>query len=452
MPTSFEVDQGIGSAGHAEPTRPTTSVLHKNTRELPLKVVRGSGAYVWDQNGARYLDASSGLNVVVGIGYSVPAIIEAMTAQAQLITFCGGFSSDPQEQLARAIADRAPGDLSYVRFTSGGSEATETAIKLARQYFLERGKPSKWKVIGRWKSFHGNTIGALAASGHTWRRSKYTPYLAGFPHISPAYSLADADALEEAIISEGPDDVAAFIAEPIVGAADFGRMAPPGYYERIREICDRYDVLFIADEVMTGFGRTGRFWGIEHWDAVPDIMTFAKGASSGYIPLGGVVISERIHDQIDLGSRAFEHGHTYNGNPLACAVGLAVLRYIDEHQLVEASATNGAYLLGQLRSALADRPYIGEIVGAGMMNGIQIVADRRRGTAFPESARILSRVGAATRARGILINPGFDSQSLPTDPQRIGVCPPLIFTREQIDHTVATLADALDEVITDVSS
>lgn len=430
---------------------PTTNVLHKNTREVPVKISRGSGAYVWDEHGKRYLDASSGLNVVVGIGYGVPEIIDAMKAQADLITFCGGFSSEPQEQLARAIAERAPGDLDYVRFTSGGSEAAETAIKLARQYFLERGKPSKWKVIGRWKSFHGNTLGALAASGHTWRRSKYTPYLADFPHIAPAYTLDDAEALEAAILNEGPDDVAAFIAEPVVGAADFGRMAPPGYYERIREICDQYDILFITDEVMTGFGRTGTFWGIQHWDAAPDIMMFAKGASSGYIPLGGVVISERIRSQIDSGTRAFEHGHTYNGNPLACAVGLAVLKYIDEHNLVEASATNGAYLLDRLRAALAHKPNIGEVVGAGMMNGIEIVADKERRLAFPESDRILARIGAATRDRGILINPGFDSQCLPTDPQRIGVCPPLIFTREQIDQTVGALATAIDEVIADVT-
>ncbi|CAN5366839.1 aspartate aminotransferase family protein [soil metagenome] len=449
MPTSIDQDRGSarGDTKQAAPTH----VLHKNTRELPVKIARGAGAYVWDEHGTKYLDASSGLNVVVGIGHGVPEVIDAMKAQAELITFCGGFSSEPQEQLARAIAERAPGDLNYVRFTSGGSEAAETAIKLARQYFLEQGKPSKWKVIGRWKSFHGNTLGALAASGHTWRRSKYTPYLADFPHISPAYALEDAEALEAAILNEGPDDIAAFIAEPVVGAADFGRMAPPGYYERIREICDQYDILFITDEVMTGFGRTGKFWGIQHWDATPDIMTFAKGASSGYIPLGGVVISDRIHAQIDAGTRAFEHGHTYNGNPLACAVGLAVLKYIDDHNLVEASATNGEYLLAELRSALAHKPNIGDVVGAGMMNGIEIVADKKPKLAFPESARILARIGAATRARGILINPGFDSQSLPTDPQRIGVCPPLIFTREQIDQTVAALAEAIDEVITDVT-
>lgn len=449
MPTSFEVDPGSVADEITHPS--ATNVLHKNTRELPAKIARGAGAYVWDVEGKQYLDASSGLNVVVGIGHGVTEVIDAMKAQAELITFCGGFSSEPQEQLARAIADRAPGNLNYVRFTSGGSEAAETAIKLARQYFLEQGRSSKWKVIGRWKSFHGNTLGALAASGHTWRRSKYTPYLANFPHIPPAYSLEAAEALEEAILNEGPDDIAAFIAEPIVGAADFGRMAPAGYYERVREICDQYDILFITDEVMTGFGRTGKFWGIEHWHATPDIMIFAKGASSGYIPLGGVVISDRIHNQIDSGTKAFEHGHTYNGNPLACAVGLAVLKYIDDHNLVEASATNGAYLLDQLRSTLAHKPNIGEVVGAGMMNGIQIVADKKRGLAFPESAGILARIGAATRARGILINPGFDSQSLSTDPQRIGVCPPLIFTREQIDQTVAALSAAIDEVIADVT-
>jgi adenosylmethionine-8-amino-7-oxononanoate aminotransferase len=425
---------------------PGTRVLHRDTNaELP-RIARGEGVYVWDEQGTKYLDASSGMNVVVGIGHGVPEVIEAMKEQAERITFAGGFTSESQEDLARAIADHSPAGLEYVRFTSGGSEATETAIKLARHYFLERGMPSKWKVIGRWKSFHGNTIGSLAASGHSYRRSEYTPMLANFPHITPAYSLQDADALEAAILQEGPDDIAAFIAEPVVGAADFARIAPAGYYERIREICDKYDVLFIADEVMSGFGRTGRFFGIEHWNATPDIIAFAKGASSGYMPLGGVVLHERIFEAIQNGSGVFDHGHTYNGNPLACAVGLAVLRYIDDHQLVENARVNGEYLLGELRKGLGNKSIVGEITGLGMMNGIEIIQDQHSRAAFPSEAKMSARIGVATRQRGVLINPGFGSRSVPTDADRIGVCPPLIFTRDNVDETVRALSAAFDQV------
>jgi adenosylmethionine-8-amino-7-oxononanoate aminotransferase len=388
--------------------------------------------------------------VVVSIGHGVPEVISAMQEQASKIAFAGGFTNRPQEELAAAIADHSPEGLSYVRFCSGGSEAVETAIKLARHYFVERGRSSKWKVIGRWKSFHGNTIGALAATGHSWRRAEYTPMLAGFPHIPPAYALSDADALEEAILAEGPDDIAAFIAEPVVGAADFARIAPPGYYERIREICDKYDILFIADEVITGFGRTGRFFAIEHWDAIPDIIAFAKGASSGYVPLGGVVVHDRIVDAVERGSGAFEHGHTYNGNPLACATGLAVLRYLDDRDLVAAAARSGDYLRAELHRALDHSPIVGEITGLGLLNGIEIVQNTSSRTPFPTEARISARIGEATRARGVLINPGFGSRSVPTDADRIGVCPPLVITRPQIDEIVSALSAGIADVAAEV--
>ncbi|MGO4591081.1 aminotransferase family protein [Paenarthrobacter sp. 2TAF44] len=427
-------------------THEDTRVFHRDVTNVPVRVERAKGVHIWDEAGNRLLDASSGLNVVVNIGYGVQEVLDAMQKQAALVTFCGGFTSAPQEELAGVLANMAPGDLNHVRFTSGGAEATETAIKLARHYFVEIGQPSKWKIISRWKSFHGNTLGALAASGYTARRLEYTPYLSNFPHISPAYDLAAAEELEAAILNEGPDEIAAFIAEPVVGSADLARIPPEGYFKRVREICDKYDVLFIADEVLCGIGRTGKNFAIDHWNVTPDMIIFGKGVSSGYTPLGGVITTDGIYDAVSEGSGLFDHGYTYSGNPLSCAVGLAVLTYLNEHQLVERSAETGRYLLNSLRLALAESPIVGEISGLGMLTGIELVADKSTRTPFAAAKRIGARIGKATRDRGVLINPGFGAPSLPTDPERIGVCPSFIFTREHVDEAVAALSAAIMQI------
>jgi len=427
-------------------THEDTRVFHRDVTNIPVRVERAEGVHIWDETGNRFLDASSGLNVVVNIGYGVQEVLDAMQKQAALVTFCGGFTSAPQEELAGVLANMAPGDLNHVRFTSGGAEATETAIKLARHYFVEIGQPSKWKIISRWKSFHGNTLGALAASGYTARRLEYTPYLSNFPHISPAYDLAAAEELEAAILNEGPDEIAAFIAEPVVGSADLARIPPEGYFKRVREICDKYDVLFIADEVLCGIGRTGKNFAIDHWNVTPDMIIFGKGVSSGYTPLGGVITTDGIYDAVSEGSGLFDHGYTYSGNPLSCAVGLAVLTYLNEHQLVERSAQTGQYLLNSLRLALAESPIVGEISGLGMLTGIELVADKSTRTPFAAAKRIGARIGKATRDRGVLINPGFGAPSLPTDPERIGICPSFIFTREHVDEAVAALSAAITQI------
>lgn len=427
-------------------THEETRVFHRDVTNVPVRVERAEGVHIWDEAGNRLLDASSGLNVVVNIGYGVQEVLDAMQKQAALVTFCGGFTSAPQEELAKVLAVMAPGDLNHVRFTSGGAEATETAIKLARHYFVESGQPSKWKIISRWKSFHGNTLGALAASGYTARRLEYTPYLSNFPHISPAYDLAAAEELEAAILNEGPNEIAAFIAEPVVGSADLARIPPEGYFKRVREICDKYDILFIADEVLCGIGRTGKNFAIDHWNVTPDMIIFGKGVSSGYTPLGGVIVTDGIYDAVSEGSGLFDHGYTYSGNPLSCAVGLAVLKYLNEHQLVERSADTGEYLLNSLRMALADSPIVGEISGLGMLTGIELVSNKTTRTPFAAAKRIGARIGKATRDRGVLINPGFGAPSLPTDPERIGVCPPFIFTREHVDEAVAALSAATRQI------
>jgi adenosylmethionine-8-amino-7-oxononanoate aminotransferase len=343
--------------------------------------------------------------------------------------------------------------------TSGGSESVETAIKLARHYFVESGRPTKSLVIGRWRGYHGNTLGALSASGHVLRRREYEPYLLPFPHIDPPYryrctlcaaasscTLACADELEQAILNYGPDQVAAFIAEPVVGAAAFGMLPTEGYFERIRAICDRYDVLLIVDEVLCGMGRTGRNFAIDHFGVVPDIIACGKGISSGYTPLGAVLVSSEIHAAVHDGSGAFEHGFTYGGNPLSAAVGLAVLQYITKHDLVHRAAQMGQYLIDQLRDALVGNPIVGDVEGLGMLVGIELVADRDTKMPFARSAHAAARFAGLCRDRGVLITPCFSGNAAGVLGDRVGVAPPFVFERTHVDETVAAVTDAATEL------
>jgi adenosylmethionine-8-amino-7-oxononanoate aminotransferase len=444
-------------------TDQSTQVFHRDLVNLPTTVSHAKGVHVWDQDGNQYLDASSGGNVVISIGYGVEEIIEAMTEQARKVAFCGAFTSEPQETLARELADFAPDGMDYVRFVSGGSEANETAIKLARHYFVEQGRPEKHKIVGRWRSYHGNTLGALSATGHVLRRVEYTPMLLPFAHAAPPYryrcqfcasapacTLQCADDVERVILNEGPEHVAAFIAEPVVGAAAMGMVADPGYFARVREICDRYDVLMIVDEVLSGMGRTGRNFAIEHWDTVPDMIACGKGISSGYTPLGAVITTGAIHEAVRTGSGAFEHGFTYGGNPLSCAVGLAVLRYLREHNLVANAAEVGSYLQQCMQEAIGDEPMVGEISGLGMLLGIEVVADRSTKEPFATNLGVSKRIARRTQELGVLINPSFSGNVDGYRGDRFGICPPYTFTRAQVDETVSALATAVRDVAAQV--
>lgn len=440
---------------------PTSSqVFHRELKHRPGMVSHAQGVHVWDMEGNRYLDASSGANVVISIGYGVQEVLDAMAEQAAKVAFCGGFTSEPQEQLAIELAQFAPDSLDYVRFTSGGSESNETAIKLARIFHLEQGRPKKYKIVGRWRSYHGNTLGALSASGHVLRRAPYDPMLLRFPHAAPPYryrcrfcadkpacTLACADDVESVILNEGPDEIAAFIAEPVVGAAASGMVPPPSYFQRVREICDKYDVLMIVDEVLCGMGRTGRNFAIDHWDVVPDMITCGKGISSGYTPLGAVIASREIYDAVDQGSGMFEHGFTYGGNPLSCAVGLAVLRYIKKHDLVQRAAENGAYLLQELQAAIGDHPNVGEISGLGMLVGVEIVADRATKEPFPYEASMNNAIARRCMELGVLINPAFSGNADGYRGDRFSVCPPYIFERAEVDQAVAAVRRAVNDVL-----
>ncbi|KAB2810683.1 aspartate aminotransferase family protein [Pimelobacter simplex] len=447
------------------PANPASQVFHRDLVHSAPAVSHASGVHVWDADGNEYLDASSGGNIVISIGYGVQEVLDAMAEQAAKVSFCGQFTSEPQEQLARELADFAPDGMDYVRFTSGGSEANETAIKLARHYFVESGKPSKHKIVGRWRSYHGNTLGALSATGHVMRRTGYAPMLLPFAHAQPPYryrctlcaqsnacTLSCADDVERVILNEGPEHVAAFIAEPIVGAAAMGMVPPDGYFERVREICDKYDVLLIVDEVLTGMGRTGRNFAIEHFGVVPDLITCGKGISSGYSPLGAVIARNEIYDAVANGSGMFEHGFTYGGNPLSCAVGLAVLRHIEKHDLVARAGEVGGYLLSEVQRAIGDHPLVGEVSGLGLLVGVEIVADRATKEPFPYEAGVSKRIARACQERGVLINPSFSGNADGYRGDRFGICPPYVFERHHVDQTVAALAAAVDQVAAELAS
>ncbi len=433
-------------------------VFYRSSRKKYPTAVKSEGVYIYDSEGKRYLDGSSGA-LVVNIGHGVQRIAQVMAEQASRLAFSHGsqFTSEPQEKLAALLAEMAPGDLDYAYFTSGGSEATETALKLARQYHLERGKVRKSKVIARWTSYHGNTIGALSMSGNPGRRRPYSPLLLDFPHIPPAYcfrcpfgmthpecDLKCAQALEDEIVRQGPENVSAFIAEPVVGASAGALPAPSGYFQRIREICDRHDVLFIADEVMCGCGRTGKDFAIQHWDVVPDILVTAKGMASGYAPLAATIVRREIHDAFEKGSGQFVHGHTYGGSPLSCAVGFAVLSLAKEWGLAERAAEQGDYMRSRLEE-LYKYPFVGDVRGKGLMLGIELVKDRATKEPFPPELHLNSKVGSAAFANGLITYPGGGS----VDGSRgdhILLGPPLVITRAEIDELVGILDLTLDRV------
>lgn len=433
-------------------------VFYRSFRKEYPTIERGEGVYLYDSLGRRYLDASGGA-VVVAIGHGVPEIAEAMQRQMARVSFAhtSQFTNEPQERLAAALAALAPGDLKRILFVSGGSEAVEAAIKLARQYHLERGRPGKHRVVGRWQSYHGTTLGALSASGHVGRRRNSLPLLLDFPHIPPCHCyhcpfdrtypdcrVACATELETAIRREGPDSIAAFIAEPVVGAAAGATVPPREYFPMIRDICDRHDILFIADEVMTGLGRTGRNFAIEHWGVTPDLIATGKGIASGYAPLGALLVSDRICRTIEGGSGAFAHGHTYMGHPLSCAIGLAVLEYVQRHDLIRRCAAMGEVLMRGLMS-LRDHPLVGDIRGKGLMVGVELVEDKGARRPFDRSRRAAETLAEIAFANGLIIYPGTGGADGVLG-DHVLIAPPFVITEEEIGELVSSLGKSLDEL------
>ncbi len=437
-------------------------VIRDFAKTYPI-MVRGKGVFLYDRDGREYLDAVGGI-AVVNIGHGVPEIIAAMREQAEKVAFVhgGSFANEPAMALAEELATWAPKGLGHVLLLSGGSEATETAMKLARQYHLERGKLSKYRIVSRWISYHGNTIGALSMSGRTAWRNAFTPYLQNFPKIHPPYcyrcpygksypgcGIACAEDLERVITLEGADDIAAFIAEPVIGTSAAGVTPPPEYYPRIREICDRHDVLFIADEVITGVGRTGKNFGIEHWGVVPDMITTAKALSSGYVPLAAVLLHDKVYDAIAKGSAHMTQGFTYSGHPLCATVGLAVLQYIKAHGLVGQAARIGRHLLERL-GTLRRYPIVGDVRGTGLILGVEFVADQATKRPFPPEAGVSRRIVEACLAEGVMVVPGMGGMIDGVAGDHIQISPPYIFTEEHVERLVGALTVAIEKVMREV--
>ncbi|HSO08044.1 MAG TPA: aspartate aminotransferase family protein [Pelomicrobium sp.] len=432
-------------------------VFHRNARIQPPLAVGGEGAYLVDANGKRYLDASGGAAVSC-VGHGHPAVVRAIAEQAGKLAYAhtSFFSNDPLEALADFLAGAAPGDLERVYFVSGGSEAVEAALKMARQYFLEIGQTQRRHFIARRQSYHGNTLGALAVGGNLWRRAQFAPMLIDAHHVSPCYpyrerqpdeSDADfvnrlADELEQTILRLGADSVIAFIAEPVVGAT-LGAVPPVGdYFRRMREICDRYGVLLILDEVMCGMGRTGTLFAYEQEGIVPDLVAIAKGLGGGYQPIGAVMVRQKIFDAIRDGSGFFQHGHTYLGHPVACAAALAVQRTIVEEDLVANVRSQGAALRAALEACFGEHPHVGEVRGRGLLIGLEVVADRATRAPFDPALKVNAAIKREAMGLGLCCYPmGGTIDGKRGD--HVLLAPPFIIGEQQVAEIVDRLAGAI---------
>ena len=401
---------------------PSNSALFpRNFHKSYPVAVRGEGCWVIDQNGRRFLDAS-GQAAVVSIGHGVPEIGRAMAEQSSQLAFAhtSQFHSAPAERLARRLLALAPPNFhagGRVYFTSGGSEATETAIKLARQFHLDGGQPGRYRVVSRRQSYHGSTLGAMTASGNAARRAPYQALLAEWGHIAPCFcyhcpfhkefpscAVACADDLDSFLSSTNAASVAAFIFEPVVGATLGAAVPPDGYAQRIAEICRKHGILLIADEIMTGMGRTGRPFAVQHWNVEPDIILTGKGIASGYAPLGAVLIAPRVVEAFERGSGAFQHGFTYQAHPVATAAGDAVLDHIESHNLF-ARVQPAAELLRKELAALESHPNVGEIRGLGLLLGIEFVRNKSTREPFPRESNIAERIREAALSQNVLTYP-----------------------------------------------
>ena len=430
-------------------------VVHRRwSGDFPV-LDHAEGVYLYDTTGKRYIDGSGGSSVVINLGHGNKVVAEALYQQALKAAFSPAhvFANQPAEQLGEMVAALAPGELKdncRVWFTCTGTDAVDDAVRLARQFAVVSGQPTRQVVIGRWQGFHGNNIAVAGFSGHTFRRATYLPMFVNSPHIPPAYcyrcpfektypacDLLCARFLEKEIRQQGAENVLAFIAEPVVGAALGAVPAPDGYFQIIREICDKYGVMFIADEVMTAWGRTGTMWGVEHWGVSPDIIATAKGISSGYTPLAAMLAREEIWAQLEKKNSPFRAGHTYNSNPASCACGVAVLTYLQEHNLVARSKEMGAYFLKKLETLLEHR-IVGDVRGRGLMLGLELVKDKKTKAPFDPAMKMSVRLEDETLRRGLVT---FSCTGCVDGVagDMILLAPPFVITREQIDECVSIL-------------
>lgn len=422
------------------------------------RMVRAEGIYLWDDNGKRYLDGSSG-PMTCNIGHGNPAVLAAMQKQMQAATFGMRlhFETSPAESLATRLAQLAPDQLDQVFFTSGGSEAVESAMKLARAYALANGQAQRWKVISRHPAYHGCTLGALSVTGYAPMTAPFDPMMVQMPKVpaprayldgldinNPATGYHYADMLERKILDEGPETILAFLVEPIGGASTGALVPPAGYMQRIREICDRYDVLLIHDEVISGGGRTGCFFSGDHWNVTPDLITLSKGFGAGYMPLGAVIVRADLAE-IVIDASNYLHGFTYGGNPLACAAGLAVLDEIDTQHMMPNAVTVGAVLRERLEGMMQRYEIIGDVRGMGLLQAFELVSDRSTMEPLPKALNAYDRLVEIAYANGLIIyarrsRGGFDGD-------HFLVAPPMIINTSQIDELMEKLEHSLDSFI-----
>jgi len=441
-------------------------VLHRQLATTPPRAVSASGMYIVDEQGRRFLDACGGAAVSC-LGHGHPDVLAAMHAQIDRLVYAhtSFFTSEVSESLADHLVEHAPAGLDHVYFVSGGSEAVEAALKLARQYFVEIGQPQRTHFVARRQSYHGNTLGALAVGGNEWRRRQFAPLLIDVKHVAPCYEyrdrlpneteadytarlLAEIDAAFQQI---GPDRVIAFCAETVVGATAGALPPTRGYLQGVRALCDRYGILYIADEVMCGMGRTGSLHAVEQEGVVPDLMTLAKGLGGGYQPIGAVLASARLVDPIRAGSGLFQHGHTYIGHPTAAAAALAVQQVIQRDGLLDAVRERGAQLMRALGERLGAHPHVGDIRGRGLFVGVELVESRATKQPFDPKLRLNARIKAQAMSAGLLVYPMGGT----IDGQRgdhVLLAPPFIVSASQVDQIVDLLAFAIDRAITSTRS
>ncbi|MFQ5398630.1 MAG: aspartate aminotransferase family protein [Anaerolineae bacterium] len=431
---------------------PHGHVFYRKLAHARPKIARGEGIYLWDENGRRYIDGTGG-PFVVNVGHGRTEIVKAMARQAQQTAYVHGtmFTSEPVEAFASALAPLVQIPDARFYFLSSGSEVVEAAVKLARQIQLARGERDRHLVISRWHSYHGLTLGALSLSGRASLRAPFLSMVKDAPHIQPPYSYRDpvsgreaADRLEASILTCGPKNVAAFIAEPISGASLGAAVPPDDYWTRIREICDQYGLLLIADEVIVGLGRTGQWWALDHWDVRPDILVTSKGLAGGYFPLGFMAVGTADVEQLRQAQGDFEHGGTFSHHAVGASAGLATLRIIQQEGLVENAAVMGALLGQRLCEALADHPNVGDIRGRGLLWGVELVQNRQTQQPFPASRHVAQRLWQRAFDAGLII---YYSQGCAdgVNGDLIMLGPPLIVNQGQIDEIVELLRTAVWE-------
>lgn len=443
----------------------TSRILHRRIHGTLPVAVGGKGIEIFDSDGKAYIDASGGAAVSC-LGHGHPAVNQAIKAQLDKIAYAHSsfFTTEAAERLANILIEHAPKGLSHAYFVSGGSEAVEAALKMARQYFVERREPQRRNFIARRQSYHGNTLGALAVGGNMWRRQQYAPLLFESHHVSPPYAYREkrdnetleeygqrlANELEEKICELGPETVIAFVAETVGGATQGCTTPPPGYLRRVRDICNRYGILLILDEVMCGMGRTGTLHACEQEGITPDIMAIAKGLGGGYQPIGAVLLQQKIFDAFAQGSGFFQHGHTYLGHPMACAAALAVQQVIERDRLLDNVKAMGAHLADRLTERFGNHRHVGDIRGRGLFQAIELVRDRADKSTFDPALKLHARVKKEAMARGLMCYPmggTIDGRS----GDHVLLAPPFISKAEDIDAVVERLGDAVDAAIGSVA-